>query len=213
MAIIAKGYGPSEQPEAGMHLARCIKVIDLGTQSDEFQGRVKHSRKIWIQWELLGSGMTGEYNPELKGKPFAMALSFTLSMHDKATLRKVLESWRGKPFTKEEVLSFDVSTVLGAPAYLNIGQNQSGDKMRISTVNPVPPALKKNIGKAKNPLVTLSLDPGDFDRVAYDSLSPKIQEWVASSPEFQRLMNNDPADDHGSGESESGHDPMDDAGF
>ena len=184
-----------EQPEAGMHLARCIKVIDIGTQSDEFQGRVKHQRKIWLQFELIGTQMSGEYNADLKGKPFAMSLTFTLSLSDRANLKKTLEAWRGRPFTAQELVGFDVATIAGAAAYLNVGPNREGDRMRINSINPVPAPMKAKIPKAKNPIVTLSLDPETFDRSVYDGLTDKMREWIASSPEFAKVMKSE-APDH-----------------
>lgn len=183
-----------EQPEAGMHLARCIKVIDIGTQSDEFQGRIKHQRKIWLQFELIGTQMSGEYNADLKGKPFAMSLTYTLSLSDRASLKKTLEAWRGRPFTPSELSGFDVATIAGAAAYLNVGPNKDGDRMRINSINPVPAPMKSKIPKAKNPIVTLSLDPETFDRAVYDALTDKMREWIAGSPEFSNVMKSEATD-------------------
>ncbi|MHA1379626.1 MAG: hypothetical protein ACTSRG_14730 [Candidatus Helarchaeota archaeon] len=43
-----------------------------------------------------------------------------MSLHAKATMRKFLESWRGKKFTKEELEGFDLQKILGKPCQLQI---------------------------------------------------------------------------------------------
>jgi hypothetical protein len=48
------------------------------------------------------------------GRPFAMFKNYTLSWSEKANLRLDLQSWRGKPFTQEEMRRFDLETILGA---------------------------------------------------------------------------------------------------
>jgi hypothetical protein len=45
---------------------------------------------------------------------------YTASLNEKATLRKDLESWRGKPFTKEELAAFDLEKLLGANGLFSV---------------------------------------------------------------------------------------------
>ena len=61
------------------------------------------------------------------GRPFAISKRYTLSTHTKSTLRKDLESWRGRAFTPEEEEAFDVANVCGAYCLLNVTHNQGGD--------------------------------------------------------------------------------------
>ena len=44
---------------AGMHLARCYKIIDLGTQKSEYKGDVKLLSKVMIQFEVHGEAEIG----------------------------------------------------------------------------------------------------------------------------------------------------------
>jgi hypothetical protein len=49
---------------------------------------------------------------------------FTLSMHEKATLRKFLESWRGKAYTNDEAdQGIDVELMIGVNAVIQIAHN------------------------------------------------------------------------------------------
>src|SRR6185312_17440172 len=56
------------------------------------------------------------------GKPFHVSKRYTLSLHEKSSLRKDLESWRGRPFTDGELEGWDVEGVLGAAAMLSVVQ-------------------------------------------------------------------------------------------
>jgi hypothetical protein len=42
-----------------MHLARCYRIVDLGTQKTEYQGQVKHLQKVMIQFEVHGEDDNG----------------------------------------------------------------------------------------------------------------------------------------------------------
>lgn len=115
MAIIAKASGGGEFtlcPE-GAHASTCVDVIDLGMVETEFNGEKKKQHKVRIVWQ------TGEINPD-NGKPFLAGKRYTNSLHEKATLRKDLESWRGRAFTKQELTGFDLENLLSAPALLNV---------------------------------------------------------------------------------------------
>ena len=45
MKLTDSGGGNYEQPPIGTHVARCIKVIDLGTQRGEYQGKATIKRQ------------------------------------------------------------------------------------------------------------------------------------------------------------------------
>jgi hypothetical protein len=71
-------------PPAGTYGAVCIKVIDLGTQPVVWEGDTKYQRKVFIQWEL---------DEQMEDKrPFVTGRKFTVSMHEKATLRAFLKA-------------------------------------------------------------------------------------------------------------------------
>lgn len=155
MAIIAtsKGGGQRKLPPAGTHLARCYSLIDIGTQEGTFQGEIKTARKVRVSFELPNEQ---EVFAEERGKePFTISREFTLSLHEKAGLRKVLESWRGRAFTAEELQKFDLAKLIGQPAMISIGhepkKDGSGNFAKLLTVSgvmkgmSVPPAILKPI--------------------------------------------------------------------
>jgi hypothetical protein len=133
MAIMAKdsGGGNFPIPEAGLHNAVCAKMFDLGIQ-EGYEGKPRH--EVVIFWELEEKITEGEY----QGKPFLIYQSYTLSLNEKANLRKDLESWRGKTFTEEEAKGFDIEKLLNIPCTLNIVHKttSNGTRARISGVMP-----------------------------------------------------------------------------
>lgn len=113
MAILAKASGGNYVPApAGVWGAVCVDVVDLGIMAQEFAGKKKTLHKIKIVWQIS----------ELRedGKPHTCSKMYTLSLHEKANLRKDLESWRGRAFTEPELQGFDVEQVLNAPAMVNV---------------------------------------------------------------------------------------------
>lgn len=178
MAIVAsKSGGNFEMTPAGVHVARCYRIIDLGTQKSEYQGQVKNSRKVMIGWELLGEEKMSD------GRPFSVNKRYTLSLHEKAQLRKDLEAWRGKAFTSEEESGFDISKVLGAPCMLNIvhekGDN-GNDYANIASIMPLPKGLPKP--DAVNTAVTFEIESPDM--ALFETFSDKLKATITSAPEW-----------------------------
>jgi hypothetical protein len=69
---------------------------------------------------------------------------YTLSLHEKATLRKLLQSWRGKAFTPDELKKFDVTTVVGKPCLLSVShapKDGGGVYANIDTAMRLPPGM------------------------------------------------------------------------
>jgi hypothetical protein len=171
---IAKSSGKQADPvPAGVHPAVCYSVIDLGTQ-DPGNDKFRPSRKVMITWELPYETI----NVEGKDVPRSISCEYTLSIGKKATLRGVLESWRGRPFTPEELNGFDVSKLIGANCQLNIVHKQGvSDPSKVyARIQSVIPLSK---GQAKmaptNPTVTFDI-PEEGPIV----IPAGVPEWVAA---------------------------------
>lgn len=123
MAIIAKSTGEDfVLAPAGAHPAVCCDVVDLGVMKVVYAGKEKAQHKIRIVWQLDEADATG--------KPFRVQQRYTLSLHEKAALRKDLESWRGKPFTEEEIKDgFDIEKLIGVGCFLNVMHEAKGTTM------------------------------------------------------------------------------------
>lgn len=136
--------GTFKQAPAGTHLARCIKIIDIGTQHGEYLGEPTIRNQVVVQWELPNETL------EIDGqeKPFIVSCFYTNSLNEKAKMRGDLEAWRGKAFTTEELLKFDLMQILGKPCTLTIVHNEKG-KAQVKGVGPLmkgmvcPPAFNQ----------------------------------------------------------------------
>jgi hypothetical protein len=179
----ADNGGTFEQPEPGSHAAVCYKIIDLGTQENDYQGQKTHKRQVIIGWEL--SDLMSD------GRPFVVSKFYTQSLNEKATLRHDLAGWRGRDFTQEELAGFDARNIIGKPCLLSLTLNDKG-KVKIASVAKLPKGMEAP--KQTNPSVFLSLEPNDYDQKAFDAQSDKIKAMVMLSPEWQSLQrrsNND----------------------
>jgi len=138
MPVIAKNEGKSfEQPTVGVVQAACAFVEDIGTHQSEYNGKPIKRHQIVVCWELSEKMKEGDY----AGKPFMMSKFYTLSLNEKATLRKDLESWRGVSFTQNELAGFDVEKLIGANCLLNLvsAQKRDGsDTIKIAAIMPLP---------------------------------------------------------------------------
>lgn len=133
MAIVAKNSGDGktfDPAPAGVHQAVCVDVVDLGILDVTWQGKSKQQHKINVAWQIAET--------RDDGKPFLVFKRYTLSLGEKANLRKDLESWRGRAFTAEEEQGFDVERLIGASCLLNIQHNESGGKTYANVVSVMP---------------------------------------------------------------------------
>jgi len=207
--IVEDKGGDFERCPSGMHLARCYRIIDLGTQKSEYMGQVKYLHKVMLGWEIHGSNDAGEPLKMKDGRPFAIFKNYTLSWSEKANLRLDLQSWRGRQFSQEEMRRFDLKTVLGVWCMLNIIDRVGTDGKTYTNVNgitPVPSVIKQAGLPAavnKNELFNI----GDPDMAMFDTFSENLKKKISSSPEWQRRnapQTNAPAPD-------ASYDDMDDS--
>lgn len=142
MPIIAKSTGATQRTLAptGNHIARCVKMIHIGTAEETIQGKVKKLNKVKLYWELPDE--THVFNEEKGAEPFMVSKEYTLFMSDRANLRKDLESWRGQGFTEQEAANFDITVLLGIPCMINVihkTSKTSGNKyVVVSGITPLP---------------------------------------------------------------------------
>lgn len=176
------GGGDFEQPPEGTHVARCVKMIDIGTQEGEYQGKATRKRQAIIGWELPNELMSeGEY----AGKPFAVSKFYTQSLGEKANLRKDLMNWRGRDFTPEELAGFDAKNILGKTCMVSLTKNDKG-RTKVTAVIALPRGM--TVPPQVNPTAYLSLEDDEFDQGVFDALSDKMKEMIRKSPEYARLM-------------------------
>jgi len=115
MGIVASDKGNFVPAPAGTHAAVCVDVEDLGQVKITYADNTTEKHMVYIHWQI------DEINDE--GYPFRVRKRYNLSLHDKASLRKDLEAWRGRAFTAEERKAFDLETLIGVPAMVSVVHN------------------------------------------------------------------------------------------
>lgn len=166
--------GSFDPAPVGVHDAVCTSVVDLGTQTGEYNGEPTIKRQELVTWELP---------EELRedGKRFTISKFYTASIGEKSNLYKDLTSWFGKPPTSP----FVPEDLLGKGCQIIV--TEKNGKHVVSTVA----GLKKNVKAAtpENPLVRFSLD--SFDEEIFDGLSGGIKKMIMKSPEYAKIVNGD----------------------
>jgi hypothetical protein len=192
MGLIAKTNGITKFKLVpnGVHLSRCYSIVDLGTQADQFG----LSHKIDIRFEVHGEDDEGKPLHTDSGEPLSINKNYRISLAEKANLRRDLESWRGKPFTKEEEMGFTVKSVLGVWAMISVIQEVSKKNgnlyASITTITPVPKQMKANLPEGHNDLRLFDLD--EFRQEDFNKLSEYHKKIISLCPEYQKLNISDP---------------------
>ena len=121
MPIVAADTGSSDyqQVPQGTHNAICYKIVDAGTTMNEFQGELKKQHSVWLFWELPDLRMDDD-------RPMSISHKYTLSLHERAALRNILQNWRNKPFTDKELEGFDITKILGVTCKVSVGLTSGG---------------------------------------------------------------------------------------
>lgn len=186
----AASQTPRELPPAGTHVARCVGLVQIGTVTETFQdGKVKTLPKLRLTWELpmalkdFGNG---------KGlQPFLVAASYTVSLSEKANLRRILQSWRGREFTPEELKGFNVENVVGVPCLLTvIHKTSTTGKQREDIVSVTPMMAGYEAPPQITPSLILSYDK--FNAAVFETLPNFLKDDMKGTPEYKALFNGQP---------------------
>lgn len=192
MAIIASdsgGGGDFTPVPQGTHFAICDQVVDLGKQrtSGQYGESIKH--QVYIHWQIPAERVEWECDRTKHEGPAGIGKTYTVSLHEKANLRKDLQAWRGKPFTADELRAFDIANLLGAPATLTVTHTDKDGRTyaNVASLGGIPKGMPKPVLEGE-PLLYDKDNPGTFDR-----LSKRMQERVQGQViEQGRTDPNDP---------------------
>ena len=121
----------------GLHHGVCVDVVDLGL----VKGQYGEKHKIRIVWQV------DQVNAETDRR-FTVSKQYTLSMHEKSTLRKDLEGWRSRKFTDAELAppGFDIEKLIAANCQLHVVHTMKDDGRIFGNVAAIVPP-PKNVPK------------------------------------------------------------------
>jgi len=186
MTIIAKSAETSyPKVPIGVHKARCVKVIDLGTQKQEYAGEISWKRQILVIWEL-----PEELNND---QPMTISKFYNLSLNEKSNLGIDLTSWRGRPFTETEKQGFDVTKLIGVTCQVNVMHKDNG-KEHISSIMPL--GKDDKIAEQFNPSVSFDIDNYQKgQKETFNQLSEGIRRMILRSKELDGIDQTDNGDE------------------
>lgn len=184
LSKMSGGSADFEITPEGVHNAVCVAVIDLGTQESSFQGVVSSKPKILLRWEI--DEVMGD------GRRFMIQQRYTASMHEKATLRKHLEAWRGLKFSDDDFKpgKFKLENLLGKGCQIQIVHNEKDGKTYANIAAVMKLAKGQKSLEPEYEPVLFDLD--HYDAEAYAGLSEGMREVIAKSPEFQAIISPKP---------------------
>lgn len=154
--------------EAGSYPARCVGVVDLGIQHNDFNGKDQEKVRLIFELPTERIQVDGEDKPRQLSKPY------TASLHEKSTLRHDLDAWRGKPFTPEELAGFDLANVINAPCLLTVVNQEGKNGSTYAKISGISKPMK---GMDVPPLEN---DPIKFDMDAEDAedVLKTLPNWI-----------------------------------
>ncbi len=117
----------------------CVDVVNLGTKVEEYPGQpVREVDKAVL---VFASGERQEEDDSL----VLVTAEMTLSMNEKANMRRFLESWRGKSYTAEQAdEGVPLEQLQGQAALVSIEHvitKRNRKFAKIKSVSPLPKAM------------------------------------------------------------------------
>lgn len=171
---------------AGMHVARCYSVVDIGTQVSMYNGEEKRQRKVVLTFEL--PKIRKVFDEEKGEQPKVISRKYTASNHEKSHLSAHLISWFSDKKPDGDLYAWLENDVAGAPCMMNVGHekftNNQGKEIeyaKIQSINPVPEGM--GAPDQENESVVFDLD--NFDQKVFDKLPEWIQKQIQESPEYK----------------------------
>lgn len=168
---------------AGTHIARCIRLIHIGTTMGEYMGQPQEQNKIRLSFELPEEKKVWKEGEE--AKPFVTDQEYTLSMGEKANLRKLVEGMIGTTLHDGEANSFDLNQIVGMPCLITIKHKTSKAGNVRAEIAHASPLMKSQVcPPAFNPTVILTYE--DWNQAVFDKLPDFLKEKMASSNEYKK---------------------------
>jgi len=196
MGLTAKDTGGAdfEPAPAGNDAGRCYMVLDLGTQYNRMFDNYR--RQVFIGFELPNTERKWkDENGQEHSMPFTVGSFYTNSLSEKANLRHDLESWRGRPFTEQELQGFDLQKILGIPALVNVMHKEKqggGTKAVIGSISPLPKSMQCP-DKIHDPVFFSLEEP--FDEAMFEKVPKGFQDMIKKSEEWNKEEKTEFVDD------------------
>ena len=169
---------------AGNHVARLYRLLHIGTVPEVYMGEDKMTNKIMLGFELPNEKAV--FTTEKGEEPFVISREFTLSMNEKANLRKIVEGMLGTTFSDDDADEFDIESLIGQTCLLNVVHKKSeksgNDYALIMSASPLPKGMEapEKYNEAQ------ILDYSKWDEKLFMSLPQFLKDKIRASEEFKK---------------------------
>jgi hypothetical protein len=132
-----KGSGDFIPAPEGLWPGVCVDVVDKGIVKSELY---KPRHMMQIRWVVDADPPLSDGRPHIVSRMFGYTLA-----GENNKLRPFLEAWRGRAFTKEELMGFDPERLLGVCGQIQIIHQESKGNTygNVQACVPYPRGLKK----------------------------------------------------------------------
>lgn len=163
--------------EAGAYPAIADMVVDLGIQASP-NSQYPAKRTVLLRFQIPSERVEITKDGETKDLPAVISRTLGLSLNEKSTLRQLLQSWRGRAFTPEELKKFDLVNVLGKPAFINVTHSTKGDRTyaNLTSIMPLPKGMPAPTLEGE--ALWYSID--EPDPAVFDKLPAWVQDKIAN---------------------------------
>lgn len=146
----------------GVHQAVCNLVADCGIQPG---GQYGPRQQVYIRWEIPAERLEWtDSDGNVRRGPMNIGRFYTASLSEKATLRRDLENWRGRPFSPEELAGFDLFRILGTACQLMVAHTRSGEETYANVTGVMSFPKNQPRPAAEGPLIRYSPEePAQFE--------------------------------------------------
>jgi hypothetical protein len=188
MGLVASGNKVTrELLENGVVQAVCYGLYDVGHQYDEKYAKYVH--KCIILWEIPEKRIVIEREGVKKDYPYTLSKKYTVSLNDKSNLKKDLETWRGRAFSEQELVGFDVSSIVGVNCLLQV--MITGTDKKYNTITAILPLHKGMTPvEPENKIQSFSIKDND-------SIPEAAPEWIKTMIEKSREYSDVEQNDEG----------------
>lgn len=175
-------------PEAGATVGVLFSIVDMGHLETNWDNQKKWTPKVRFTFEL--PDQTDEFEVVENGKttkvqkPMVVSIEQTRSLGEKASLRKLLEQWRGQTFTSKELQAFSLKNLLGKPAMLTLihkTSQQGRQYCAIAGASKLPKGMKAPASTI-NDIIYYEIEEGEGGQ--FNDMPDWLQDKIRASKEF-----------------------------
>lgn len=198
------GGGDFKNVPAGTYFGVCTGMFDLGMQPGS-AAYPKPKHVLMFRMEIPSENIDwGEDGAPFDG-PAVIYERRTFSMHENSRLRELVQSWIGRTLSDDEARKFDLTSLVGKAATLNVVHNKSNNGKTYANVAafaPLPRGVQP-IGASGELLVY-----HHGNKKAWDKLPAFVQELIRK----QALPYTEADHDEAQAAAYADRDPFDDIG-